>query len=62
MTRLSRYDLAPLAWMSVLALFAAMLWTVAARQTLADYWSAEILSVRDDAEAIIRKALKAALR
>jgi hypothetical protein len=53
LTRLSRYDLAPLAWMSVLALFAAMLWTVAARQTLADYWSAEMLSVRDDAEAII---------
>jgi hypothetical protein len=53
LTRLGRYDLAPLAWMSLLALLAVMLWNVAARQTLADYWTTEIRNVRDDADAII---------
>jgi len=39
--------------MGLLTLLACLLWSVAIRQTLADYWTTEIRSVRDDAEMII---------
>jgi hypothetical protein len=53
LSRLTRIDLASLAWITLLAVLAGLLWSVAIRQTPAGYWTSEIRSVRDDAEMII---------
>jgi hypothetical protein len=53
LSRLSRIDLASLAWMSLLALLACLLWSVPIHQALSAYLTGEIRVVRDDAEMII---------